>query len=221
MSFPLNREISHRVTPWLAKLRLSPNQVTGLSLCAGMVAAWNFFQGGPSHWLVGALWLQVSYILDNCDGELARMTGRSSGFGSWLDTIVDCIIHMAFFYSLGMGMYRHHPNPLWVRLSFIAVGGVFLTYLTYVLEQVQLRGKSAWVHPDPPNGSEGLRFWGKLRKVFREDFSFVVLGSALAQHVSWLLWSGIFGSFFIGFSSMLAIAVRGKRLLAGFDRSRR
>jgi len=126
VDFSINRRISQRVTPWLVPLRVTPNQVTLLSLAAGLIGAWHFREGTAGAWLAGALWLQLSYVLDNCDGELARLTGRSSGFGSWLDTISDCVIHTAFFFWLGVGVARSHTGPLWIWLGVLAAAGVFL-----------------------------------------------------------------------------------------------
>ena len=194
MRFPLNRSISERITPRLAALRLTPNQVTLISLAAGLLAAWNFFQGSFWGGLFGALWLELSYLLDNCDGELARMTGSVSGLGSWLDTVADCLTHTAFFLALGVGFARTNPNPIWIRAGWFAAGGVFLTYAAFLVEQVQQRGRAAWIHPDPPVREEPSSLAGKLRKVFREDFSLIVLGAVLLGGLRWILWAGLIGS---------------------------
>lgn len=208
MIFPINRIFSQRVTPRLAALRLSPNQVTLLSLGAGLWGAWCFLRGDPKGWILGALALQVSYVLDNCDGELARMTGRSSGLGSWLDTLSDCLIHMAFFLSLGIGLYRVDADPRWQILGVVTAGGVFLTYLTYLIEQVQQRGREAWIHPDPPGSEQPERFTGKLKKVLREDFSLVVLASALLGRMGWLLVAGLIGAALYSILNLVSIARR-------------
>ena len=211
MDHSVNRRISQWVTPRLLPLRVTPNQVTLLSLAAGLIGAWHFQEGTGRAWLAGAVWLQVSYLLDNCDGELARMTGRSTGFGSWLDTIADCIVHAAFFFSLGLGISRSHSHPIWLWLGVLAAAGVFLTYLTSVLRQVRLRGVSAWLHPDPLPGSEPADFWGRARAALRADFSLVVLGSALVGQMAWLLWGGFFGAFLYWVSDALFLAARGRR----------
>ena len=208
MQLPINRQISSWITPWLAFFQLTPNQVTLLSLGAGFLSAWNFFQGMPRTWLLGAVWLEIAYVLDNCDGELARLTGTSSGLCSWLDTITDCLIHMTFFLCLGFGLYRFHSNPLWIHLGWISAGGVFLTYVTFILDQIRQRGKEALIHPDPPSGEGPPGLLGKVRKVFREDFSLVVLGSALLGHVAWLLWGGVFGAFIYWISNTVVLATR-------------
>jgi len=207
MRLPLNREISQRVTPWLEFLRLSPNQVTGLSLGAGLTCACFFLQGSPAGWVWGALWLEISYVLDNCDGELARRTGRSSGLGSWLDVLSDCLIHMAFFLGLAGGLVIQSGQAYWAFLGVAASAGVFLTYLVFFLGQVRRRGASAWVHPDPPYEEAAPDLAAQVKAIARGDFSLVVLVSALAGQISWLLWAGTFGAFFYWFSGAVELAV--------------
>ncbi len=208
MSFSINRKISHRLTPGLAWLGLTPNQVTLLALAAGLASGWMLFQGTPSAWIVGALFFELAYLLDNCDGELARMTRATSGLGSWLDTVTDCLIHMTFFLALGFGVHRLDPDRLWIRLGEVAAVGVFLTYLAFFLQQVQRRGRSAWRHPDPPMAEGPINFWESLRVVLREDFALVVLASALMGRMAWLLWGGVLGAFAYLFLYTVSIAAR-------------
>ena len=59
---------------------ITPNQITTLSLAIGLLAALLYAQNG---WAVhlGAACFVLAFWLDHADGELARMTGRSSPFG--------------------------------------------------------------------------------------------------------------------------------------------
>ena len=213
MLFPINREISKRVTPLLIVLGLSPNAVTGLCLAAGLLGAWSVLGGGPRGWLFGALWLQTSYVLDNCDGEIARITGRISGLGSWLDTAADYVIHSVFFFCLGWALRRTHPYAL--TLGFLAVLGVFLTYAAFILEQVQLRGREALRHPDPPFSEKTKTMAGKVRMVLREDFSLVVLALALFGQMEVALWGATIGFFGAGVTECASILLRGARRVEG------
>lgn len=215
----LNRKISTWITPWLARIAITPNQVTMLALLVGLLAGWEFLQGGAAHWLRGALWFQAAYVLDNCDGTLARLTGRSSGFGSWLDTMTDLLIHMVFFLGLGVAVWRQDPQGPWLWLGILTAAGVFLCYLTSILRQVQRRGVKAWAHPDPPKGTEDSDLWSRARTLMRSDFSFVVLASALTGHMAWLLWSGLGGALVYCVSDLLGIAARsiGSRAGSGAD----
>ena len=204
----MNRKISVWLTPWLARTGVTPNQVTVLALLAGLLAGWDFYLGGAAHWLRGALWFQAAYVLDNCDGTLARMTGRSSGFGSWLDTVADLAVHMVFFLGVGAAVWRRDPQGPWLWLGILTAAGVFLCYLFSVLRQVRWRGSEAWVHPDAPKGTEGEDLWTRARILMRADFSFVVLASVLAGQVAWLLWGGLAGAFIFCVSEIIGMAAR-------------
>lgn len=170
----------------------------------GLLAAWDFLQGTAQASIWGAVWFEISYLLDNCDGELARLTQRTSGFGSWLDTVSDCLIHGAFFLGLGFGLHRARGDLLWMILGWTAAVGVLLTYVAFLLEQLQQRGPSAWLHPDPPL-EERFTFAKGVQKIFREDFALIVLVSTCANQVSWLLWAGAMGAHLHWISTAIAL----------------
>lgn len=200
----VNRAIAMRVVPLLVWLRLTPNQVTLFGLALGLIAATRFGQGAES-WLAGALWLQLSFILDNCDGTLARLTDRSSGFGSWLDTVSDCLVNMGFFFGIAAGLARDTGKGLWLVCGGVAAAGVFFSYAMAFAVQVHRRGAAAWRHPDPPAGSQVDSQLVGWRKRAREDFSWIVLAAALLGGIEWLLWCGLASSFAIGLGNLRTI----------------
>ena len=104
--FPLVRHLSYHTTPYLARAYVTPNLVTTMSLVLGLVAAWSFSFGNAEGDFTGALLLLGCYVLDNCDGELARLTDSSTSFGQLLDTTVDWLVHAALFIGLGIGADR-------------------------------------------------------------------------------------------------------------------
>lgn len=67
------------------KLRVSPNAVTLAAMCLGAGAGVCFYFTDPAVNLAGALLLVWANMYDSADGQLARMTGRSSTFGRMLD----------------------------------------------------------------------------------------------------------------------------------------
>lgn len=72
--------------------RVTPNQITGASLAAGVFAALAFANGW---YLIGALAYQVSFILDCVDGKLARWHGLSSRRGQYWDGLVNTLVYGA------------------------------------------------------------------------------------------------------------------------------
>ena len=59
---------------------VTPNQITSLSLAVGLLAALLYARGGWAADL-GAACFVLSFWLDHADGELARVTGRSTRRG--------------------------------------------------------------------------------------------------------------------------------------------
>lgn len=102
-TFPLSRHLSHRLTPVLVRLPVTGNQITTASLVAGLGCAWCYMQGGRVWALGGSVLFILCYVLDNCDGEIARLKGLQSNFGMRLDSFADWLVHAAFCVALGIG----------------------------------------------------------------------------------------------------------------------
>lgn len=85
----LNRTLSQRVvTPALLSLfpHITPNQVTLIAFAVAVAAAAGFAAGAP---IAAALLLALASVLDGSDGEVARLTYRSSPYGGFLDAVLD------------------------------------------------------------------------------------------------------------------------------------
>lgn len=87
----VNRPAGRVVAAALRNTRFRANHVTlaGGVLTYGALLWLAFGAGpGPTTALVGLL-LAVGFILDSADGQLARLQGRSSKLGEWLDHVLD------------------------------------------------------------------------------------------------------------------------------------
>ena len=92
------RPLAHLVVLALAPLRVPPTVVVAASGAAGVAGAIELARG---HLVVAALLVQLKTILDNADGQLARLTGRMTAFGRYLDSEVDMLVDAALFAGLG------------------------------------------------------------------------------------------------------------------------
>ena len=93
------RPLSNVLVPILARLRISPPAVVLANAAAGLAAAVALARG---ELVWAALLLQVKTLLDNCDGQLARATGRVTLTGRYLDTIADLVVNAGVFAALGV-----------------------------------------------------------------------------------------------------------------------
>lgn len=192
--FPLIRHLSYRLTPLLARTSFTPNQITGAGLAFGVGGAWCYVQGSRSWMLTGALLLLVSYVLDNCDGEIARLKGLESRFGDRLDTFTDWLVHAVLFLALGIGFGRSDPQGPWMWLAWAAVAGSSVNYLLAL-------ARVAVPAAQPANAPRhaGDQTWTDqalyvFRELIRADFCFLVLALTLFDLAWWLLPAAAVGS---------------------------
>src|SRR4051794_1485931 len=136
----LNRTLSQRVvTPALLAVfpRITPNQVTLIAFAVVVAAAAGFSVGAP---LAAALLVALASVLDGSDGEVARLTYRSSPYGAFLDAVLDraadgllftgAAIYLATDSDLG-ALFGGAPVALAVAVSGAAlVGHLLVSYTT-------------------------------------------------------------------------------------------
>src|SRR5205085_2053118 len=67
-----------------------------------------------------ALLVQLKTVLDNADGQLARLTGRVTVFGRYLDSECDLLVNAALFAALGW----YAERPVAAAVGFAAVTAV-------------------------------------------------------------------------------------------------
>ena len=85
----INSKISIPVSKLLIRTNLHPNTITLFVGCLGISCGFLYANNNA---LLGALILQLSTILDRCDGEVARIKLKESKFGQWFDTALGSII---------------------------------------------------------------------------------------------------------------------------------
>ncbi|MES1247635.1 MAG: CDP-alcohol phosphatidyltransferase family protein [Actinomycetota bacterium] len=93
----LFRPLAHPFVLVFAALRVPPPAVVLLSAASGVAGAVELARG---HLVVAALLVQLKTLLDNADGQLARLTGRVTVFGRWLDCECDLLVNAALFAAL-------------------------------------------------------------------------------------------------------------------------
>lgn len=100
---PWDQRLARILVRPLVGTPVTPNHVTALSFLLGL-AAFGLYAlgGGAAHW-GGALFM-LSVLVDHADGELARMSGRSSAFGHYFDYITDGLNHILLFVGIGLGL---------------------------------------------------------------------------------------------------------------------
>ena len=89
---------------------LTPNHLTIFSFAIGLVASWLFLQGDHKSLVIGAVLVQLSFVVDCMDGQFARYSKKFSDLGAWLDRISDRLKDFAYFFALAWGFFHQHPE---------------------------------------------------------------------------------------------------------------
>lgn len=114
MARRIARPAALRITWVVSDLGLSANMATLTAWAAAVVAAAAFGHGTIAGWLVGSLLLQVWYLLDHVDGQLARLRGTASLDGAQLDYLMHHTVNLILPLAVGYGFFRRSLEPMWL-----------------------------------------------------------------------------------------------------------
>ena len=130
------RKLSIYITVVFINLRIGAMAATTIFLFSGIVACLTFFVGTRIAFLVGALILQLWYILDHVDGEVARYNEESSLTGLYYDELSHYIVHPLVFFSIGFGLFRITGDTAFIMIGFLAGFGIALLSLVVDLKKL-------------------------------------------------------------------------------------
>ncbi|MBC8283982.1 MAG: CDP-alcohol phosphatidyltransferase family protein, partial [Nitrospinae bacterium] len=115
---------------WIVRLLYStpvtPNQITVLSLVLGLLSV-GFYVSGRSDALVwGAVFLYGKVVLDNVDGNLARVRGTSSRFGRFLDSIADFLVTVLVYIAISFYLVEESGDA---AFWFLGMFGLLVCFM--------------------------------------------------------------------------------------------
>jgi phosphatidylglycerophosphate synthase len=143
------RPLAHLVVVALLPFRVPPPLVAAASGATGIVAAIELAQG---RFLLAALLVQVKTVLDNADGQLARLSGRITSFGRYLDSELDLLVNGALFAAVGWA----GGQPVLAAAGFLALTTVLnVNYNAERLYRAE-RGEPASAMPETTGRADGL-----------------------------------------------------------------
>ncbi len=113
---------------------VNPNSISWLALLAAAGGGVSFYVGGWALLLLGLLLILASAYFDALDGKVAKMFGKASARGDFIDHVFD---RYADVFLLGGVAFDAAYCPLWV--GALAIIGVLLT--SYMGTQAQAVGQ--------------------------------------------------------------------------------
>ncbi|WP_420994706.1 CDP-alcohol phosphatidyltransferase family protein [Cupriavidus sp. 30B13] len=88
---------------------VTPNHLTTVRLLIGLAGVACLMQGGYAWTNYGALLIVLSNFVDHTDGELARISGKSSKIGHFYDLASDALITVLLFVGMGAAVSAQAP----------------------------------------------------------------------------------------------------------------
>lgn len=150
MQDPLNHYLYHPLA-WqlalrLARTPLTPNMVSVIGAGFVIAAAVAYAQPWwPVSALLGLVLHMTWHVVDGADGDLARITGRSSPTGEMVDGLCDYSSHIVLYFVLGYLLQLQIGAASW---AIMTVAG-----LSHIVQsnhvEVQRRQYQWWVYGTP------------------------------------------------------------------------
>ncbi len=168
-----------KIVEHIAAIGVSPNTLSIVSLLFAALAGLFFSLADPGLLLPAGFFVAMNAILDTADGVLARMVGKASKKGDFLDHVVD---RYADMFIIGGIIFGHYVR--W-EVGLVAIIGVLLT--SYMGTQAQAVGL-------------GRMYSGMIG---RADRLLLVIAAAI---LTWLYPYPVWGLSFLGWC-MLIFAV--------------
>lgn len=162
------------LVPPLARLGVTPIQITALTFLIALLAATLIAVGRPQSGLM--LWV-LSRIGDGLDGVMARHTGRTTAFGGYLDITLD----MAAYAAMVIGFAIANP-ALW--LAWVAVLAGYIVVITTTLALSDAARGSARLLSD---GNRTFQFTPGLTEAGETTIMYA-LWVVFPGQLFWLAW---------------------------------
>ena len=125
-------KLMNPVYTFLAKLGIHPNTITIIGLGVAIVAGWAF---ASAEYLVAAVAIWLSGVLDVLDGGVARVGGYASDEGAFLDSVADRLGESAIYVGVVLGF--SNPNHQFLGLGLLVV--------SYSVSYLRARGEGLGV----------------------------------------------------------------------------
>ena len=126
---PWDQRIARFLVRPLVHTPVTPNHITTLRLLSGLAACACLAYGETPliHW--GAGLFALSNFVDHMDGELARLSGKTSRFGYVYDYVAGCLSYSALFLALGIGLRDGLIGPWSIGLGILTAPIILATTL--------------------------------------------------------------------------------------------
>jgi phosphatidylglycerophosphate synthase len=118
---PINNiiiNICEYLCPLFKYFEFTPNMITTMSFLSGVFIPYYIYL---QEFLLGSIFLMVSYFFDCLDGHYARKYNQITVFGDYYDHVTDIIVGISTTYFIILEMYQHlyYKWAIWLILNSI------------------------------------------------------------------------------------------------------
>jgi len=131
MARRITRPMALRITWLLAPYGVHAHAVTLVGWACAAAAAVALSRGTVLCWSMAAGLLQLWYLLDHVDGQLARLRGTASLDGTQLDYLMHHTVHLLVPVGIGWGVTERWGDTAWIALGLAAGIGWLLVTLRH------------------------------------------------------------------------------------------
>ena len=183
-----SRPLASLILYFIKDSRITPNQVTILSLIVGLIGTLThivFLSYGGL--LLGGALFMIAHMLDALDGQLARARKAGSVIGMYFDFFIDELKAYFVYMAISFRLYQQMENGVAIKLLepittwwgsneillFIAVVG--MTGLAIGISCTQFVKRAEWLEAFPPgDGSGEVSGLARLIGIIEKAGKFVV-----------------------------------------------
>jgi phosphatidylglycerophosphate synthase len=134
----LNRPISRALSAWLLRFPgIRPWHATVATAGVALAMFLSLVFGGWPGLIAGGILFHAASVLDGVDGEIARVTYRSSAGGAVLDSLCDMATNILFYLGLTISLTAlHKPHAALITGWAVLAGLTGVALLNWVVRQV-------------------------------------------------------------------------------------
>ncbi len=194
----LTRNVYRKIATYLTWIflhtNITANQVTFLTIFIGFLAGIMFIFGSYEYSILGALLFQLTYFVDCCDGDIARIKNTCHSKGHYYGRLSHILIDSFVFLGIGIGVFRYSNNIIYLYLAILImfshimfsvfVAEKYRIYYEYDLKPKKVKNKKI---------ERGLlnflkKIFDKIGIVFRQPIHFnIVMLAAIFNLLEWVI----------------------------------
>lgn len=142
------RPVSIYITRLVLFTPLTANHVTMIFFVTGLAGSLLFLNGSRTFNFIASIMLQLWYLLDHVDGEVARYRKTTSLAGIYMDEMVHYIVHPLIFICMGIGQFLLCGQSIFIFTCILAAAAMIFIPLSQQVREKIFKKESASVDDD-------------------------------------------------------------------------